>query len=157
MAGIFMGFTGIASVFGLMPAPTSVLITIGLTTLATGTFGAVLQTINHLREKADSTYAATSPVNARDIAITAVSNGLVRPQAQALLQETSMQNTPDFSHSRDHSNSTHFRDKVGAEQSLNARMNAILTGNKNSAASHSDRVTLERESALETPKAPTLH
>lgn len=167
MAGIFMGMTALIpatplaglSIFSSFVAPTlaSAFGTIALTTLATGTFGATLQTINYFRDKSESNYAANTSVNSRDIAITAVSNGLVRPQAQALLQETSMQNTPDSSPSREQSASTHFRDKVGAEQSLNARLNAILTGNNKATTSRSERVQQDRDAAAAAPKAPTLH
>lgn len=167
MAGIFMGMTALIpatplaglSIFAGFTAPTlaSALGTIALTTLATGTFGAVLQTINYARDKTDSSYASTSPVNARDIAITSVSNGLTRPQIQALLQDAPTHNTPAFGSSVEQSTSTQFRDKVGAEQSLNARLNAILTGNNKTAANHAERVQQERDAAAAAPKAPTLH
>lgn len=160
MAGIFMGFSALI--------PTASLGSFGvilLTTVATGTFGAILQGISYFRKKADKEYAANSLVNPRDIAITAASNGLIMTQNRSSNLAQSIDN-PQLSTSyspqaasQSQGESHFFRDRLnssGHHMKLNEKVNSILSG-KNTALNYQERIDKERETAALMPQSPTIH
>jgi hypothetical protein len=128
-----------------------------MTALSTGLFGGAIQTFTAWREKGEAKEAAYSPVNSRDIAITAISNNLHHPQLQAALSEARRRDSaPEIDPSL--VESTRFRDKIDAERglyspSLAEKLNRKLAESGSpSRTSHTDRVKEQRDAAANSER-----
>jgi hypothetical protein len=152
MAGIYVATSALFTPL-IVPlfAATSVMPTILTVGLSTGIFGGIVQTFSAFREKSAMKAAAYSPVSSRDIAITAVSNNLHRPQLQAALNAAQGKGTVTELDSQVE-NSTRYQDKIAAERGLYSSSLTEKLNRKLSETSHTDRLASERASALSSER-----